>query len=95
MKGKIINVSLATPVSKKSALGVTYRNIETSGKKLTSFFDLGVSHAMTEFFTFGAVLKNPQRVENLDTRLVLGTQFVYQEFISLMLDFGTDWKNEL
>jgi hypothetical protein len=94
-QGRDIKVSLATPVSEKSALGVTYKYLKsTSGEKTTSF-DVGVSHAVTEFFTFGAVLRNPQRVEGLDTRLIMGTQFVYKEFISLMADFGTDWKNNL
>ena len=93
--GKNLNVSLATPVAEKSALGVTYRNHRpTNGEEKTTF-DIGVSHAIAEFFTFGAVLKNPQRVKDIDTRLIMGTQFVYEEFISLMLDFGTDWKDDI
>lgn len=93
--GKNLNVSLATPVAEKSALGITYRNHRPFNGEEKTTFDLGISHAITEFFTFGAVLKNPQRVDGHDTRLVVGSQFVYEEFISLMVDFGTDWKNEI
>lgn len=94
-EGEDINVSLATPVAEKSALGITYRNNRPENGKERSSIDIGVSHAVTEFFTFGAVLRNPQRVEGLDTRIIMGSQFVYEEFISLMIDFGTDWKDEL
>ena len=47
--GKILNVSLATPVSDKSALGVTYRNYRPVDKNEKNSFDIGVSHAVTEF----------------------------------------------
>ena len=93
--GEDINVSLATPVSDKSAIGITYRNYRPIDGEDKTSFDIGVSHAVTEFFTFGAVLKNPERVSEIDTRLIVGTQFVYEEFISLMVDFGTDWKEDL
>ena len=49
---------------------------------------------MTGFLPFGAVLKNPQRVE-LRYKISSWDTVCLSEFISLMLDFGTDWKNEL
>ena len=92
---KLINISLAAPVSEKSAMGVTYRNYRSErGIKLNTF-DIGVSHAITEFFTLGAVIKNPQRKSDLDTRFIIGGQFVYQDFISILLDLGSDWENTL
>ena len=91
---KLVNVSLATPVSEKSSLGVTYRKYEGLGLEATSL-DIGVSHAITEFFTLGAIVKNPQRNNNFDTRFILGTQFVYKDFIAVLFDLGSDWENTL
>ncbi len=92
---KLINVSLATPVSDKSAMGVTYRSFEGASGEKSNSIDIGVSHAISPFFTLGALVKNPQRQKEFDTRFILGSQFVYKDFISIMLDIGSDWENTL
>ncbi|MDC1174450.1 hypothetical protein OAT67_03605 [Bacteriovoracaceae bacterium] len=95
--------SFSNPVGERSALGVGFRmttdtlsedgtSIQEEKYKQTIF---GVTHALSESFTMGMVFVDPFRTKPEDTIAVLGFQYVFKSFISLMLDTGADYNNPL
>lgn len=102
-KRKRIGISMAGNLGKNSALGVTYLitedeiNSDGISKQEHNYkqFIVGVSHAINEKFTFGVVLFDPEKVVPNDTYLKVGGQYHYLNFISLMLDLGGDFTDNL
>jgi len=88
---KKISLSLASIVGEKSATGVTYHYEDGLTKSKTLTF--GVTHAVNEMFTMGFILNDPLREKENNSNAVIGLQYTYMEFITLMGDFGTDWKD--
>ena len=95
--------SLAYPTAPKSSMGITYSH--TKEKLSTNNIDFqeitykqtsfGVIHALNNHFTLGLVVIDPMKVRPQDTRGIVGIQYVYQDFISLMFDFGADYNDQL
>lgn len=96
-------VSFSSPVGDKSALGVSYRittdNLSENGisyseekYKQTVF---GVTHALTSDFTMGLVFVDPFKAKPEDTQALIGFQYLYKDFISLMFDSGADYNQPL
>ena len=88
---KNIAVSLASIVGERSATGITYHYQD--GNEKTKYLTFGVTHAISEFFTLGFILNDPLREREERSNFMIGTQYTYQDFIALMADFGTDWKD--
>lgn len=88
---KKISLSLASMIGERSASGVTYHyeNHEQKYKYIT----IGISHALNEGLTMGFVLNDPLREKEDNSNFMIGLQYTYKDFIALMGDFGTDWKN--
>lgn len=99
-KRKRYSASFASIVGKKSSMGVTYRMTEDKlSQDGEAYFEdnykqtiFGVTHALSESFTLGFVVIDPFKVRPQDTRAILGSQYIYQDFISVMLDMGTDYN---
>lgn len=100
---KNIGLSLATPIGERSSVGVSYNSrkeslfnlndqIISESYKITTF---GVTHLLSENLTMGMVLKDAFRSKNNESRLILGTQYLYGSYISIMLDVGSDYKSQL
>lgn len=101
---KTIGISMASPLSKDSMFGVTYKIVEetelrpgetetiSSEYKQTSF---GISHAISPNFSLGIVAIDPFRTRKEDTRAIIGIQYIYKDFISVMLDTGADYNQDL
>ncbi len=100
---KRFSASLAYPTGKKSSFGIAYRhtkealstdniNFKNSTYKQTTF---GVIHALNSSFTIGMVVIDPFKKRPEETRSLIGIQYVYQDFISLMLDGGADYSDKL
>ena len=96
-------VSVASPVLERSAMGVTYRMVKDrlsengdhiSETKYNQMI-IGITHAINEHFTLGLIAIDPLKKRENDTRGIIGTQLVYSDFISLMLDAGTDYYRPL
>ena len=103
-KRRLFAVSLARPVSEKSSLGITYRRgKETIYPKSSSElvtdryqeFSLGASHAINENFSLGVLLDDPLQRHDNPTKGTIGFQYIFQEYISLMLDVGGDYSKDL
>ncbi|MDH5580310.1 MAG: hypothetical protein OEY33_00245 [Bdellovibrionales bacterium] len=100
---KQYSVSIASPVLEKSAFGVTYKltkdrlsengSIYSETKTYQTLF--GVMHAVSNNFTIGLVAKDPIKKKENDTKGILGFQYVYEDFISIMFDAGTNYYKPL
>lgn len=101
---KRFSVSLASPVAKTSAIGITYRHstdlISTTENGLNIIEDsysqvvLGMTHALNSNFSIGLIAVDPFREKPEETRGILGFQYVYKA-ISLMLDLGSNYYEDL
>ncbi len=95
-KRKRFSISAATSLGKSSAMGIAYRitkdkyfdhGLETSKDDFNQVV-LGVTHAINESLSFGVVVNDPQKKRKEDSTYILGMQYVYAGFLSLMADAG-------
>jgi hypothetical protein len=101
---KVFSASLATPVTKTSSLGVTYKNtsdvISTTENGLNIIEDnytqiiFGFTHALTPSFSIGIVAIDPFQSRPEETRGILGMQYVYKS-LSVMFDAGSNYNEDL
>lgn len=99
-KRKRYAASFASVIGKKSSMGVTYRMTEDELSQSGNIYEkdkykqtiFGVLHALSSSFTLGFVVIDPFKKRPLDTRAILGAQYIYQDFISVMFDMGTDYN---
>lgn len=97
---KRMSVALAGPVGQYSSMGVSYRfttdkESPSSNEEKINQVIFGVSHALNESFTLGVVIIDPMKKRPTDTKGILGAQYVYKDFISLMYDMGADYNRPL
>lgn len=92
-------VAMSTPIRKKSAMGVTLRRTtdEVIGGEKEEYLQtiMGVTHVVSESFTIGFVANDPFKKRPEDSMGTFGTQYVYKDFISIMLDVGANYYQEL
>jgi len=95
--------AMAIPADKTSAMGISIRRTSdrdsrdsiTYEESSNCQFVLGVTHAVNSSFTLGLVVIDPtKRIQN-DTKALVGIQYVYQEFIAIMIDGGTDYTQTM
>ena len=79
-------------LEKKSSTGITYHHED--GKSSSKTLTFGITHAINEMFTMGFVLNDPLREKLNNSNAIFGLQYTYKDFITLMTDFGTDWKDK-
>ena len=97
---KIISGSLSSPMGQKSAFGVTYRMTENNQinqqypNKYKQFL-IGVCHAVTKDFTVGFLVIDPTEKIPEDSKALVGFQYVYKDFITLMADLGSTWDGNM
>jgi hypothetical protein len=101
---KRFSISLASPVSQSSSIGVTYRHstdlVSNTGDGLNITEDdysqivFGMIHALNPSFSIGLIAIDPFKVKTQETRGILGFQYVYKA-ISLMLDLGSNYYQDL
>lgn len=92
----------ASPINKSSSFGVNYQlqdevriqngGLEHHKYKIANF---GFFHAVDQNFSFGALLVDAFGNKDSKSKAFLGTQYVYDNMISLMLDAGTVYKEDL
>ena len=98
-KRKRISLALAAPVGKTSALGVSAKQIKdifsdgttTKIKQIT----FGITHAVNESFAIGLVAIDPFGEVEEDTRGIIGMQYMFSGFLSIMADLGADYNQNL
>lgn len=99
---KQLNVAFASPIGPKSSAGIAYKKIEKSYLYNDSVvnesykqFVPGVYHAINKNFMMGLIAIDPLRKNPKESKVVLGTQYTFLNYITLMLDTGADYKKEL
>ncbi len=97
-------LSLATTIGPQSAAGVAYRitkekNRDSDNGSLSENsykqFTFGITHAISEAFSLGLVVIDPFKEKKEDRFAILGAQYLYAGFISLILDGGADYSKDL
>lgn len=89
--------SMSAPIGEKSALGLSYAQTDRDGGPLKGKMkqiSAGVTHAINREFTFGLVVPDLLGEDELQRRAIAGAQFVYKDFVSVMIDAGVDWERE-
>ena len=95
-KTKQFSASIATIMGPQSSWGLTYKKT-TDGGGGGGFeqFIVGITHVVSPDFSLGIVLSDPAGKVEGQRRGIVGLQYIYQNFISLMIDGGSDYEAEL
>lgn len=102
-KRKRASFSLASPVGKKSAFGLTFRHtkdtLSLNGldeiEQKYNQVNFGIIHSVSERFSLGFVAIDPFKAKRENTRGLIGGQYVFSNFITLMGDIGADYNQNL
>ncbi|MFG1500346.1 hypothetical protein ABMA70_09075 [Halobacteriovorax sp. XZX-3] len=99
---KQLSTSFASTIGRKSALGFTYQDMKREDvylgvKEKIEYqqLNIGVFHAITQNFSLGLVAMDPFEKSPNNTKAVLGMQYQFQQYISLMLDAGANYNEEI
>lgn len=102
-EAKRISGAIGRPVGKTSSLGSTFnytkeKTLDDNGQLVENEYKqvtFGIAHAINEDFTLGVVVNDPFQEKAEDSNAIVGIQYVYEGFISLMLDGGTNYNEDL
>jgi hypothetical protein len=100
---KRFSSAFGRPIGKKSSMGINISHTKEkvfneSNQLIDQDFTqttFGVAHAINEEFTLGLVVVDPFQERPEDTIAIAGVQYVYKGFVSLMLDGGADYNENL
>lgn len=99
---KELNVAIASILGPRSAGGLTYQTIKrqyyNKNKLVTKNYKLfipGVFHAVNDSFTFGIVAIDPNKRTPNETKAIVGLQYQFMNYITLMTDFGSNWNSTI
>ncbi|EQC43584.1 hypothetical protein [Bacteriovorax sp. Seq25_V] len=102
LKNKQFNVAFAATTGKKSAAGITYKDVKKQYRfqnqvitKNYKQFVPGVFHVVNQDFSLGFVAIDPLRKNPQESKVILGAQYTVLNYITLMLDVGADYKEDL
>ncbi len=102
-KRRRMALAFGMPTSERSAAGVTVRQTkdtvrdeEENATTTTKYqFIFGATHILGPQFSIGVIAIDPFRKVPEDTRVILGLQYVYEDFISLMFDGGANYSKDI
>jgi len=89
--------SLASPIGKRTSMGVLYRyTIDNDGGEENTFHQgvLGVTHIYSKDLIIGAVLVDPFLSHKGDAKATVGIQYNISNNFIFILDGGTDYRND-
>ena len=97
-----ISASIARPFNKTSSLGLNVRRSKDINninglleEEVYYQGNIGVLHSASDNFTIGAVLFDALKEVREDNKFRLGVQYVYKKLITVMLDGGSDYNQDL
>ncbi len=98
-KKTLMAAAMSRLIKEKSAMGVSLRKTteETSGNETLNVLQtiVGVTHAVNQEFTIGFVVVDPLKQNIDDSKGTFGMQYVFKDFISVMLDAGANYYKGL
>ncbi len=98
---KQLAASLASVIGKSSGMGITYvfnintSNDEDSWKSKENYVNIGITHVIGHHLILGLVVFDPFNQTDKKPLAIIGTQFNYLDFITLILDIGADYTKNL
>lgn len=99
---KTWSFAAASPVTKSSSFGVNYQMqkeaVLENGEIVNKSYkisNMGFFHALDQKFSFGVLATDVFANKSARSKAFLGTQYVYDNMISLMVDVGTIYKEDL
>lgn len=99
LKRKRISAAMARPIKKKSAIGFSVRRTTDtlSNGEEEDYFQttVGITHAISNEFTLGFVAFDPLKKRIEDSMGIFGVQYVFEDFISLILDGGANYYQDI
>jgi hypothetical protein len=95
-KRKRWGLTLSSPMSEKSAFGVSARQTtdeNTLNKTSKKYYQtvIGVTHAIDEKMSLGIVAYDPFKSRGNETKALLGVQYVLMSYITGSFDFGGNY----
>ncbi len=96
--------AVAGQIGKTSTMGIQYRKTDETyydffqEQDVEDNYDqvvLGITHAVDESLTIGAIAIDPFKNRSEDTRAIFGSQYVYKGFVTLMLDIGANYATDI
>lgn len=101
LKNSQMNIALASTMGQRSSAGISYKSVKkqyfNKGELVSQNYKMlipGVFHAVNDGFTFGIVAVDPTRKTPNETKAIIGLQYQFLNYITLMADFGSDWKRD-
>ncbi|OFZ25183.1 MAG: hypothetical protein A2381_12140 [Bdellovibrionales bacterium RIFOXYB1_FULL_37_110] len=102
-KRKRLMIASAGRAGDKSSLGIAARitqdSLSENGQDVQNIkynqLVLGASHVLGEAVTMGVTFIDPLKERPNETRGILGLQYVYEDFVFLILDAGADYNKAL
>lgn len=98
IKRKRWGTSISSPLSDKSAFGVSVR--QTSDENTTTHITqkyyqtvLGVTHSIDEKVSLGVVAYDPFKSKGHETKALVGIQYVLLNYITAAVDLGGDYTS--
>ncbi len=95
---KKLAIALASPIRKQTSMGISYRRITNFEDNIEDKYNqvsFGVTHAVSEEFSLGLTAVDPFKEKPSETRGLIGFQYIYKGFITLMGDAGADYNQSL
>ena len=94
-------LAFAYPTGQHSALGVGYRmtrnkfNLDGENATQTKHKQImfGTSYIISPNLSFGVVATNPFKNKQEDSKMTVGLQYIYKNFISFLLDLGSRYTS--
>lgn len=95
-------LAAGSPIGKSSSMGISYIRGEeefVTNDQIVEFeynvMNIGFLHALNEKFTMGLLVTDPlEEIEN-NTKAIVGLQYVFKDFLAIMLDSGADYRENL
>jgi hypothetical protein len=99
---KQISLGMAMPTGKASALGVSFSHrmltLSDDGasqvEQKFNQFNFGASHVVSKNVSLGLVVIDPLKKTKNETKAIVGMQYSFENFISLITDIGADYNED-
>lgn len=98
-KRKRWGLTLSSPMSDKSAFGVSARQTtdeNTLTKTSKKYYQavLGITHSIDEKLSLGIVAYDPFKSQGKETKALIGVQYILMSYITGAFDFGGDYYSD-
>jgi hypothetical protein len=94
-KAERFGASLGYPVQDSTSIGMSYVVEKQKFTQSQKNYTFGLSHAVSADLTAGATLKGAEVNPKDNSEALVGLQYIYKNFITLMGDLGANYRQDL